>query len=188
MFLNEDMNIRQLCNPAGVLTLLRLPLGIAFPFVGGEPLWATIVIGLAALSDVLDGYVARRLGVSSHLGGFADGWIDKIFNINVVWSLVVYDWMSGWMALLLFTREWIQIPMVPYYVTRYMRGKLPPNQPILSGKLCSVFLVVAMLAALWQIPIVFWGSVFMTSLLGIVTIYFYVKREFEESHNQDYLH
>ena len=73
---------KQLWNWAGFLTLFRLLLAVSFPFVAAHPPWAIPVILVAALSDILDGWVARLQDTVSHLGGFVDGWVDKIFNIN----------------------------------------------------------------------------------------------------------
>jgi len=177
--MKELLDIRELCNLSGAITLLRFPLALVFPFVAADPFWATLVILLAALSDILDGAVARWQGTISHIGGFADGWVDKIFNINAGWSLVVFDWMPWWGSLLLFTREWIQIPMVPYYVTRYVRGVKPKNIPHWIGKFCSVMLVVSMVAALWQLKALMWGAVLLTAISGVLSTMVYLYREFE---------
>ena len=158
---------------------MRLPLALIFPFVAAVPFIATIVLLLAAISDVIDGVIARKMNTESHIGGFADGWVDKIFNINAGWSLVVFDWMPWWASCLLFTREWIQIPMVPYYVAQYVRGHSPPNKPLLSGKVCSVLLVVAMIASLWSLSYVMWGSILGTAVLGAYSTIVYLGREFE---------
>ena len=179
MTIHETLDIRKLWNLSGFITLLRLPLALIFPFVAAEPFGATVILLLAAISDAIDGVVARKMNTESHIGGFADGWVDKIFNINAGWSLVVFDWMPWWTACLLFTREWIQIPMVPYYVTRYVRGNRPPNTPLLSGKISSVLLVVAMVAALWSQTYVMWIGVLGTALMGAYSTIVYLGREFE---------
>lgn len=179
MTIHETLDIRKLWNLSGFITLLRLPLALIFPFVAADPFNATIVLLLAAISDAVDGVVARMMNTESHIGGFADGWVDKIFNINAGWSLVVFDWMPWWASCLLFTREWIQIPMVPYYVTRYVRGNRPPNTPLLIGKFCSVLLVCAMVAALWSQSGIMWASVVGTAFFGACSTIVYLKREFE---------
>ena len=181
MSLSKLLDIRLLCNISGVMTLSRLPLALLFPFVAATPTDASIVIVLAALLDAFDGVVARKMGTESHVGGFADGWIDKIFSINAGWSLVVFDWMSWWSVCLLFTREWVQIPMVPYYVTRYVRGRKPPNEPIQAGKICSVLLVFAMLSSLWTLEVLMWMCIIGTSMLGAYSTYVYMRREFEQN-------
>ena len=44
---------------ADFFTAIRLPLAVAFPLVGGG--WRLVVLTLAAGSDLLDGWLARRI-------------------------------------------------------------------------------------------------------------------------------
>ncbi len=175
----EHIHPRHLFNLSGFLTLVRLPLAVAFPFCAHRVDLALIIILLAAFTDAIDGPVAKWLGTESHAGGFADGWVDKIFNINVGWTLVLYDFMPWWAVLLLFTREWIQIPLVPYYVTKYCRGILPENVPRYSGKMTSVFLVISMCSALLGLSLLCMIATAFTAILGLESGIFYLKREFE---------
>ena len=169
---------RYLCNISGALTLVRLPLAVIFPFIAHRADFALAVILLAGLSDALDGPVAKRFGTQSHAGGFADGWVDKIFNINAAWSLVVFDWAPWWIMLMLFTREFIQIPLVPYYVARYCRGEIPVNIPHWSGKLASVSLVVAMCAALLNLWYVLLVAALLSACTGGFATLLYAARQF----------
>ncbi len=61
---------------ADLLSAVRIPLGIAFPFVSNEVRLA--LLGAAAGSDLLDGQLARRFG-SSKLGAVIDPVADKLF-------------------------------------------------------------------------------------------------------------
>ena len=47
-------------NLPDLLSLVRLPLGVAFVPLAGRPTAALAVLALAAVSDVLDGWLARR--------------------------------------------------------------------------------------------------------------------------------
>src|SRR5512136_1671083 len=69
--------IRQMWTVADWLTVLRLPLAVAFPLVHG-PIGRTIILALAAGSDLLDGPIARKVG-SSRFGPFLDPVADKAF-------------------------------------------------------------------------------------------------------------
>lgn len=62
---------------ADLLTLLRLPLAIMFPFAPGA-LERLAIVALAAASDLADGALARRTG-GSRWGPFLDPVVDKIF-------------------------------------------------------------------------------------------------------------
>jgi len=60
-----------------VLTALRLPLAVVFPFVA-KPAWQLVIVAAAAASDVADGILARRFG-SSRAGAVLDPIADKFF-------------------------------------------------------------------------------------------------------------
>lgn len=85
------------------LTLLRIFLipvfVVAFylPFSWNN-LLATGIFSLAALTDLLDGYLARKLGQISKLGAFLDPVADKLM-VAVVLVLVVQEHPTIWLAL-----------------------------------------------------------------------------------------
>lgn len=69
------------------LTLFRLPLAVAFPLV--EALgWRLAILVAAAGSDLLDGWIARRVG-SSRFGVFLDPVADKLFMASAFGVVLV---------------------------------------------------------------------------------------------------
>src|SRR6266700_3047194 len=62
---------------ADVLTALRVPLALLFPFLR-HPAWQLGAVAVAAASDFFDGVLARRFG-SSRVGGILDPVADKLF-------------------------------------------------------------------------------------------------------------
>ncbi|RME76297.1 MAG: CDP-diacylglycerol--glycerol-3-phosphate 3-phosphatidyltransferase [Planctomycetota bacterium] len=61
---------------------------------------------LAALTDVADGYVARRWKLETDLGRIADPFADKVMTLGafvLLMPLTVY--LSGWMVVLMLARE-----------------------------------------------------------------------------------
>ena len=80
------------------LTLVRMPLIFLFLAVSvfcrhpvPEP-WFIVAFTamiLSAVTDLLDGYFARRFGVTSRLGSYADPMMDKIFYLTT-FPTVVY--------------------------------------------------------------------------------------------------
>lgn len=67
--------------------------------------WAAIVYSLAALTDLFDGYLARRMGVVSVLGKFLDPLADKLLVMaSLIW-MVPMGRISEWAVILLLARE-----------------------------------------------------------------------------------
>ena len=89
----------------GLLSLSRLPLAIAFPFVVERPLVALMVLVSAGLTDVLDGWLARRYGQVTATGAALNPVTDKFFVLTVGVTLIVSGHLSFRGVLLLSTRE-----------------------------------------------------------------------------------
>jgi CDP-diacylglycerol--glycerol-3-phosphate 3-phosphatidyltransferase len=67
--------------------------------------WAAIVFTVAAITDLLDGYLARRMGIVSVLGKFLDPLADKLIVMaSLVW-MVPMGRIPGWAVVLLLARE-----------------------------------------------------------------------------------
>ena len=67
-----------------LLSLARIPLALLFPFASRSVPAALLVLGLAGLTDVLDGWLARRLGAETAIGAVIDPVADKIFALTVM--------------------------------------------------------------------------------------------------------
>jgi CDP-diacylglycerol--glycerol-3-phosphate 3-phosphatidyltransferase len=67
--------------------------------------WACIVFTLAAITDVLDGYLARKLGVVSVLGKFLDPLADKLIVMAALVWMVPMGRIAAWVVVLLLARE-----------------------------------------------------------------------------------
>jgi CDP-diacylglycerol--glycerol-3-phosphate 3-phosphatidyltransferase len=70
-----------------------------------DSLWAAWVYSAAALTDLLDGYLARRLNVVSVLGQFLDPLADKLLVMaSLIW-MVPLGRIPEWAVVLLLGRE-----------------------------------------------------------------------------------
>lgn len=80
------------------LTLLRIVLvpGLALFLLDQHYHAALIVYGLAALTDVVDGWVARRWKQTTRLGAVLDPLVDIIFNLALFFALAVSNLLPMW--------------------------------------------------------------------------------------------
>ncbi len=93
-----------------VLTVLRI---VAVPVIvvallGETPdgdLIAAIVFALAALTDGLDGYIARRQQSVTTFGKLMDPLADKMLVVAALVSLVSLDRLAAWVAMVIIARE-----------------------------------------------------------------------------------
>ena len=67
--------------------------------------WAAVIFTIAALSDALDGWLARRMNVVSVLGKFLDPLADKLIVMaSLIW-MVPMGRIPAWVVIILLTRE-----------------------------------------------------------------------------------
>ena len=95
---------------ADYLTLLRIiltPVCLYFLFIPMEhkEIYAAAIFIIAALTDGLDGYVARRRKESSSFGKSFDPIADKILIGGALYSLFILGQVSWWVVTVILVRE-----------------------------------------------------------------------------------
>ena len=94
-------------NALTVLRILAVPV-IVVALLGETPngdVIAAIVFALAALTDGLDGYIARRSRQETTFGKLMDPLADKLLVIAALISLVSLDRLAAWVAMVIIARE-----------------------------------------------------------------------------------
>jgi CDP-diacylglycerol--glycerol-3-phosphate 3-phosphatidyltransferase len=67
--------------------------------------WATILYSLAAITDFIDGYLARRMGLTSVLGKFLDPLADKLLVLAALVMMVELGHVPAWPVIIVTGRE-----------------------------------------------------------------------------------
>lgn len=136
-----------------LLSGARVPLAVAFPLVAQNAPVALGVLGFAGLSDVLDGWAARKLGQATPVGALVDGVADKVFAASVLGTLVATGMLSPVSALLLATRELGELPLAIRVLTS-KRARLTEidRKANRIGKVATVLEFATVLAVIANVP------------------------------------
>jgi CDP-diacylglycerol--glycerol-3-phosphate 3-phosphatidyltransferase len=102
--------LRQIPNALTVVRFAAIPVFVALLVRDQDgPSWpAGVVFALAAITDQLDGYLARRWRVESAFGKVADPLADRLMIDVCVVLLVVYDRLP-WIALVILLRDLVLV-------------------------------------------------------------------------------
>jgi CDP-diacylglycerol--glycerol-3-phosphate 3-phosphatidyltransferase len=98
------MTLPNLITAARVL-LVPAVMALILAGFGGHERWAAAVYVVAALSDSLDGYLARRKGWISVTGTYLDPLADKLLVCGALVALVQIGEVSSWVAMTVIARE-----------------------------------------------------------------------------------
>jgi len=129
------------------LTYLRFIAVPAFvwAFHAGRHELALELFAAAAVTDGLDGLLARVLHQRTRLGGILDPIADKLLTLAALATLVAHDLLPAWLLGLVVLRD---VCIASAVMVLRMRGKPVPAAPTRLGKYSTFFLVVALSLAL----------------------------------------
>lgn len=68
-------------------------------------LFAAFFFGLAAFSDLIDGYLARKANQITNLGKFLDPLADKVLVSSVLIMMVEKGWVAAWLVIVIICRD-----------------------------------------------------------------------------------
>lgn len=139
-------------NLPNVLTLLRiaavpvLVVALLVELPNGDAI-AAGVFTLAALTDGLDGYIARKQGSVSTFGKLMDPLADKLLIVAALVALVSLDRLAAWIAMIIISRE---------IAVTGLRGVAAEHGVVIaagwSGKLKTTLQVAAIIALIATDP------------------------------------
>lgn len=94
-------------NQLTISRILLVPVVLFFLFLDTRwfCLLATVLFGLAGFTDLIDGYLARRVNQVTILGKFLDPLADKVLVSSALVMLVQLNRVSAWVAIVIICRD-----------------------------------------------------------------------------------
>lgn len=138
----------QIMNIPNILTMVRIA---AIPLLcvlllspdRESGFWAALLFAAASVTDWLDGYLARRMGIVTVFGKFLDPIADKLIVMAALIMILPFERVPAWMVLVILGREMI--------ITG-LRGIASTEGIVISasnlGKFKTIFQLVAIIGLL----------------------------------------
>ncbi len=131
---------------SNLLSLSRIPLGISLLALN-DPRWMAAVVAVGALTDLLDGLIARLTGTVSEIGVLLDPFCDKLFVLLGLMSFLPggdLDW-AGFLILVL--RD---VFTAGTYLLGRLVGRRVPFRSRLGGKATTALQVATLFALIFR--------------------------------------
>lgn len=137
-------------NIPNTLTLFRLFLVPVFVIIFFSPLeyslyYSVMVFILAGLTDVLDGYIARKYNRVTKWGQVIDPFADKVMQLTVLLCFVIKDLLPVWLIIIYGLKELTMIFGGIFLYSKKEKVVIPANS---FGKAATLLFYLAILSVL----------------------------------------
>jgi len=165
-------------NALSALRIVLSPILILMVFLHSSILSIVIVFAIAALTDALDGYIARHFNQKTELGRKLDMFADRILMISAIIGVLSYMQINNLLTqemitqiILIVSREIIALPFL--IIALLSGGVVFPNARKVA-KLMTLMQGVTfpMIILGWSIA---WYFAVITCIIGIISGIYYAK-------------
>jgi len=161
-----------------IFTTIRLALIPAvFWAIPINPCLALILLGIIFITDILDGYLARKLRISDRIfGKVYDHLVDKLLILTITYALNVYKGLPNWAYMFFLVREFLLI-IGGVFIWLSTPAHVDGSNPL--GKLAGVTFYAMVIAYIFELPYreyLLYLSVIMSSLAFISYAYRELKK------------
>jgi len=156
----------RILNIPNMLTLARIIITpfIVYAIIEHQPVLALILMGVAGITDMLDGAIARYFNQRSTVGAFMDPLADKLMLISTIVSLYFIEQVPLFLFLAVVFRDMIILVGALAYEMVTHRLEM---QPTISSKITTFLQIVLVLTVLsdlaWKLP----GDAALQSLIWL---------------------
>lgn len=141
--------LKNIPNALTIVRFLLIPL-IVYYILTGQYVAGFIVLTISGLTDILDGFIARKFNFITNFGKLVDPLADKATQISVLASLTFKSIIPLWILLIVFIKEILMVAGASF-----LYGKKLVVSSRWYGKLATVLFYVAIVASLF---IEYWNT------------------------------
>ena len=134
--------LKHVPNILTVIRILLIPVIVVFIFTGNYIL-AFVFFTISGITDIADGFIARKFNLVSNFGKLMDPLADKLTQIATFASLVFTNIIPIWILLIVFLKEFIMI-----CGASFLYGKDVVVYSRWYGKLATVLFYIAIVISL----------------------------------------
>ena len=151
-------------NKLTILRIILIPIFVVLYYINfdGWFYWSAAIFIIAAITDTIDGQLARRTGQVTDCGKFADPIADKLLVMSALLILMEWGKIPAWLSIILLGREFI---ISGFRLVAAGKGNVIAAG--IAGKIKTVTQLVAISIMLLDDPIEKWTGI----PVGLILLY-----------------
>ena len=167
-------------NLPNLITIARILLVpvIVWAIGSGEMLFAFILFLVAGLSDAIDGFLAKRLGMATEFGSYLDPLADKALIVSIYLALGVVEALPRWLVILVVSRDIMIVAavMLSWLVDKPVTVKpLAVSKANTAAQIVLATLVLAVLGLRLNLGWLIDAGIAVVAVLTLASIAAYVR-------------
>ena len=156
-----------------ILTLIRLflipfYLTVFYSDTAHPVRWAMIIFLVASLTDIIDGYIARKYDAITKFGQVADPFADKVMQLSVLYTLMDIGYIENWFFLIVLIKDGLQIFLGVALLNVEPKIIVPAN---VFGKATTVLIFATILLSLFRLP----GLIYLQLFVGGLAVFTFTQ-------------
>ena len=151
-------------NKLTILRIILIPIFVVLYYINFDGWfdWSAAIFIIAAITDTIDGQLARRTGQVTDFGKFADPIADKLLVMSALLILMEWGKIPAWLSIILLGREFI---ISGFRLVAAGKGNVIAAG--IAGKIKTVTQLVAISIMLLDDPIEKWTGI----PVGLILLY-----------------
>jgi cardiolipin synthase len=156
--------------------ILLVPV-VVWAIAAGQLRFAFLLFMAAAISDAVDGFLAKRFGMASELGAYLDPLADKALIVSIYIALGATEMIPRWLVILVVSRD---IMIIGAVILSWLVGKPVTVRPLMVSKLntaAQILFACVVLASLGfdlQLDLLTTLLMALVAVLTLLSVAFYV--------------
>jgi len=135
--------------------------------------WALLIFAIAAVSDAVDGLLARLLQQRTVLGSYLDPVADKLLTASAYVILAILNILPGWLTVIVISRD---VLIILGIMILFLTSHPLEIRPSLASKLTTILQFCTVVSALvsqyafsipFLIDFLIWGTAVATVISGL---------------------
>lgn len=143
------------------IALIPVYLTVFFSGLEDRVLLSGIIFMIAGISDVADGYIARKFNLQSKLGAVLDPFADKLMSFTVLATFTSVGLIPLWVLIPMLIKEAVMVIGGGLLYVRHEESVIPSNK---FGKIATFSFYAAILSIIIKAPL------YISILLLTVTV------------------